>query len=167
MSHAFYFALYTGWAIIWAHVLIYYAAFAYREWRGQGGTWAHVPAELAGLVRFTFGPLISDCYAVVRHRALPADEYEYRYQKAHRIAFFIAMAAIGYLVLALRRAFFPDLTRWSTGYELATIFLIVATSVAGLGHLFTALEHQPRRWRWFVAVVVLWYPLSMAAYSSF
>lgn len=166
MSRAFFFAHYTAWAWIWGHVLIYYALFAHREWRLAGGRWRGLPAELGYLVRFTFAPLLGDAAAVVRRRPLPALDRDYHYTKAHRIGFFIAMAAVTYTLMGASFALYPDRSQWPAIYQTLTILLVGATSLAGLGHLFTALEHRPRMWRWFVAAILAWYPLAMVLYEA-
>lgn len=167
MSRAFFFAHLTAWGIIWGHVMLYYAAFARREWRAGGGRWRDVPANMLCLLGFTFKPLLADVYSFLRYRRLPADPQRYRWTKAHRMGFFIAMAAVTYTIMGLTLAINPDRTQWSQTEQLWTSLLIVFTQLAGLGHLFTALEHNPRRWRWFVAAILVYYPVAMVLFNAF
>lgn len=168
MSRAFFFAHYTAWGLIWAHVLFYYALFAHKEWRAAGGRWRGVPSECGQLVLFTFAPVVKDGVDALRRRPLvPDGPGDYRYSKAHRMGFFITLAAITYALMGLAFAHLPDRTTWPASQQLLSVGLVTVTSVAGLGHLFTALEHSPRRWRYFVTAIVLWYPLSMVVYNAF
>lgn len=165
MSRAFFFAHFTAWAIIWGHVLVYYGMFAYREWRAAGGLWTALPAELSSLFCFTFGPLLGDCRAVIGRRPLSNDSVESRYAKAHRMSFFISMAALTYALMGLSYSVWPDRSQWPLLNQIVSVLLISTTSIAGLGHLFTALEHSPRKWRWFIVAILAWYPVSMTAFN--
>lgn len=166
MTRAFFFAHYTAWALIWGHVLFYYGAFSHREWRARGGRWAHVPAYATALGRFTFAPLLGDALAKLHGRPLATEDTTYRFQKSNRIAFFIALGSLSYVLMGLTLSVFPDRTAWAWYYQVSLTVLVALTSIAGLGHLFTALEHQPRRWRWFVAAMLAWYPVAMWGFES-
>lgn len=165
MSRAFFFAHFTAWAIIWGHVLVYYSMFAYREWRAANGQWPDVPGEIRDLFYFTFGPLLGDARAMLARRPFTADPVEARYAKAHRMSFFIAMGSTTYALMGISYSVWPDRSLWPPAAQVVSVLLICATSVAGLGHLFTALEHQPRHWRWFVAAILFYYPVSMLAFG--
>lgn len=165
MSRAFFFAHYTAWAIIWAHVLAYYALFAHRQWRENGGTWRALPVEACRLLHFTFMPMLRDCVDIVCRRPLDDSIPVYRYLKAHRMAFFIAMGAVTYMLMGASFSIYPDRSLWSPTQQALSILLVCTASAAGLGHLFTALETHPRRWRWFIAAIVAWYPLAMWGFN--
>lgn len=166
MTNAFFFALYSGWGVIWAHVLFYYAAFANREWRAAGGTWRKMPAELGRLLHFTFVPLWRDTLNLVRRQPLAPDgPLNYRYSKSHRMGFYIAVAAAMYAIMGLSFSIYPDRTGWPMLWIVLRTVLIAGTSLAGLGHLFTALEHRPRRWRLFVLCMLFWYPVAYCFYE--
>jgi hypothetical protein len=165
MTNAFFFAHYTAWSIIWGHVLVYYAFFSHTAWRESGGRWRCVPLELWRLVKFTFVPLVTDVRDLIAGRPLVTDVPEYRYAKAHRISFFITMAAVVYMLMGAIYAFSPDRSGWPAEMLVPRFLLIAGTSIAGLGHLFTALEHRPRVWRLFVVAILLWYPMAMLGYE--
>lgn len=166
MSRAFFFAHYSAWGLIWAHVLVYYALFAHKEWRVAGGRWRDIPREGLQLIGFILMPVLRDGLDVARRRPLAKPRSEdYRYTKAHRMGFFITLAAVTYALMGLAFAHLPDRTAWPTSQQVLSVALIGVTSVAGLGHLFTALEHSPRRWRYFVVAIAVYYPVSMLAYG--
>lgn len=166
MTKAFFFAHYTAWALIWGHVLAYYGAFARREWHAAGGSWRTMPREALGVLGFIFLPLLRDITAIARRRPLPVEVTAYRYSKAHRMGFFIAVGSVTYFVMGLTMCFYPDRSQWLFIYQLSSSTLITLTSIAGLGHLLTALDHQPRRWRWFLVAMLVYYPLAMVLFNG-
>lgn len=165
MIRAFFFAHYTAWAFIWAYCLYYYGQYAHQEWRQAGGAWRHVPRDVFNFLRFVFAPLAGDVNALLHGRPLPAADLDYRYNKAHRIAFSISLGSLSYVVMGIVFSLWPDRSTWSLTYQLFSTILVGLTAAAGIGHLFSALEHSPRRWRWFIFGVLCWYPLSMALFE--
>jgi hypothetical protein len=167
VSRAFFFAHLTAWGLIWAHVMFYYGAFAHKAWKTNGGRWRDTPRNAAQLVRFTAAPIFNDLWCLLRCRKLPSDRQSYRWEKAHRMAFFIAMAAVTYTIWGITMAIIPDRTQWGMGWQLWSALLVFLTQIAGLGHLFTAVEHKPRQWRWFVVAIALYYPVAMVLFNGF
>jgi hypothetical protein len=158
---AFFFAHYWAWALIWGHVLVYFGRFAHHSWRDAGGKWGHVPRETWDLFKFIFIPLIADVKAVLTGRKLPElPPGNYRYDRSHRLSLNIAIAATAYVFIGSAFATL-DRSNMSSFMLCLNAFFILITCVAGLGHLLTPLEHNTRRWRWFVVSILAWYPISM------
>jgi len=161
---AFFFAHYWAWALIWAHVLVYFGRFARHSWRESGGAWHKLPRELHDLLCWIVTPAWLDVKAVLLCRSLPIEAISpYRYDKSHRLALFVSMSSLGYVFMGTVFATLNRASQSTTDLALNITFVTLAC-LAGLGHLLTPLESNPRRWRWFVLSILAWYPAATTAY---